>query len=293
MPWTPASSYRRSARGEGRAGSEGESVMSTVHSRRPGPRRTRGVRLLVGVGTTAAVCGLVAACGASASDDKTPEQRSFSLPGHSLTVDSDDSALEVVVSDDVKDVRVTRWFDGRTVFGESPKVTWEQNAAGDRLTFRTKCGGLIANCSAKHRVVVPRGVAVTLLNRDGKVTAGGFRDPLTVRSADGSVTVEDSSGPLDLRSVDGSVRTERVTSKRVSARSQDGSVRLELDAVPDRVRAHSRDGSVTVGLPEASYRVDARSVDGGVDVSVPRAGRSPHQVSVRSVDGNVTVRPAN
>ncbi|MEU7688754.1 hypothetical protein AB0B67_46405, partial [Streptomyces spectabilis] len=31
-----------------------------------------------------------------------------------------------------------------------------------------------------HRVVVPRGVAVTILNHDGQVTASGFRDPLKV-----------------------------------------------------------------------------------------------------------------
>ncbi|MEV0445094.1 DUF4097 family beta strand repeat-containing protein [Streptomyces spectabilis] len=267
--------------------------MTTAHSRRPGPLGPRGLRVIAGVGTTAAVLGLVTACGASADDDKTPERRTFSLPGRTLTLDSDDSALDVVASDHVKDVRVTRWFDGRTVLGGSPKVTWKQSAEGDKLTFRVKCSGVISNCSAKHRVVVPRGVAVTILNHDGQVTASGFRDPLKVRSADGSVTVRNTSGPLELHSTDGSVRTDKVTSKRVSADSQDGSVRLELDAVPDRVRARSKDGSVTVALPDARYRVDTESVDGGVDVSVPRADDSPHQVSVRSVDGNITVRAAN
>ncbi|MFI8928045.1 DUF4097 family beta strand repeat-containing protein [Streptomyces sp. NPDC053474] len=267
--------------------------MTTVHSRRRGPLGPRSARILAGVGTTVAVCGLVAACGASAEDDKTPDRRAFSLPGRTLTLDSDDSALDVVVSDHVKDVRVTRWFDGRTVLGNSPKVTWKQSAEGDKLTFRVKCSGVISNCSAKHRVVVPRGVAVTILNRDGQVTASGFREPLKVRTADGSVTVRNSSGPLDLSSADGSVRTDGVTSKRVSARSRDGSVWLELGAVPDRVRARSTDGSVTVGLPDARYRVDTESVDGGVDVSVPRADDSPHRVSVRSVDGHITVRAAN
>ncbi|GGR96303.1 lipoprotein [Streptomyces aureoverticillatus] len=284
----------------------------TVRSRRP---RARGMRVLVGVGATAVAVGMVAACGASAEDDSDPEQRSFALPGHTLTVDSDDSALELVVSDDAKagDVRVTRWFDGRTVIGESPKVTWKMD--GDRLTFRTKCSGVISNCSAKHRVVVPRGVAVTVLDDDGKVTATGFREPLKVRTSDGSVTVKDARGPLDLRSVDGSVRALGVTSKRVSAASRDGSVRLELATAPDRVQARSQDGSVTVALPvakdgggrgegseggdgsggggAASYRVDTTTVDGRADVSVPRDSHSPHHVSVRSVDGNVTVRSAN
>ncbi|WP_037685881.1 DUF4097 family beta strand repeat-containing protein [Streptomyces aureocirculatus] len=277
----------------------------TVRSRRP---RTRGMRVLVGVGTTTAVVGLVAACGASAEDDSDPEQRSFRLPGHTLTVDSDDSALELVVSDraDAADVRVTRWFDGRTVLGGSPEVTWKMD--GDRLTFRMKCGGVISNCAAKHRVVVPRGVAVTVLNDDGEVTATGFREPLRIRTSDGSVTVKDARGPLDLRSADGSVRAVGVTSKRVSATSQDGSVRLELASAPDRVQARSQDGSVTVALPvtgsgagaekggsgsSVSYRVDTRTVDGGADVSVPRDDRSPHHISVQSTDGHITVRSAN
>lgn len=273
----------------------------TVRSRRP---RARGMRVLVGVGTTAAVVGLVAACGASAEDDSDPEQRSFRLPGRTLTVDSDDSALELVVSDDpsARDVRVTRWFDGRTVLGQSPEVTWKMS--GDRLTLRMKCGGVISACSAKHRLVVPRDVAVTVLNDDGKVTATGFREPLKVRTSDGSVTVRDVRGPLDLRSADGSVRALGITSKRVSAVSQDGSVRLELASAPDRVQARSQDGSVTVALPVRdggagrgdagdAYRVDTHTVDGGTDVTVPRDRRSPHHISVRSVDGRLTVRGAN
>lgn len=274
-----------------------------VRSRRPRQESSsRGIRVLVAVGTTTAVVGLVAACGADASDDSDPEQRSFALSGRTLTVDSDDSAVELVVSGDqgAEDVRVTRWFDGRTVLGKSPRVTWRMD--GDRLTFRVKCSGVISNCSAKHRVVVPRGIAVNVVNKDGSVTASGFREPLKVRTADGSVRLRDVSGPLDLRSLDGSVRAVDVTSKRVSASSQDGSVRLDLAAAPDRLRARSQDGAVDIALPAraggkgggaASYRVDAKAVDGGTDVSVPRDARSPHHVSVRSSDGNVTVRSAN
>ncbi|GHC41003.1 DUF4097 family beta strand repeat-containing protein [Streptomyces flavofungini] len=274
-----------------------------VRSRRPRQEpSSRGIRVLVAVGTTAAAVGLVAACGADASDDSDPEQRSFALSGRTLTVDSDDSAVELAVSGDAdaEDVRVTRWFDGRTVLGKSPKVTWKMD--GDRLIFRVKCSGVISNCSARHRVVVPRGTAVNVLNKDGSVTATGFREPLKVRTADGSVNLRDVSGPLDLRSGDGSVRAVGVTSKRVTASSQDGSVRLDLSAAPDRLRARSQDGSVDIALPvreggkgggAAAYRVDTKTVDGGTDVSVPRDARSPHHVSVRSADGNVTVRSAN
>lgn len=104
--------------------------------------------------------------------------------------------------------------------------------------------------------------------------------------------VTDSSGPLDLRTDDGSVRAE-VSSRTVTAHTQDGSVRLTLSAVPDRVESVSDDGSVTIALPTATYRVTAKTDDGGVDVSVPRDESSAHVVNARSADGKVTVRNAN
>ncbi|MFF1544269.1 DUF4097 family beta strand repeat-containing protein [Streptomyces sp. NPDC058291] len=233
-----------------------------------------------------------AGCGASAADDEHPDHRSFALQGSTLTIDSDDSALEIVASDAAKTgtVAVTRWFEGSVTVGESPEVTWSMK--DDRLTLRLHCSGVIADCSAKHRVEVPRDVAVKVEDDDGSVRAQGFREALSVHAADGSVHVTDSSGPLDLRTQDGSVRAE-VSSRSVRTRTEDGSVRLDLSTVPDRVDSVSGDGSVTIALPAASYRVTAETGDGGVDVSVPRDESSAHVVSARTADGKVTVRNAN
>ncbi|MER6689728.1 DUF4097 family beta strand repeat-containing protein [Streptomyces minutiscleroticus] len=234
---------------------------------------------------------------ASADDDKDPDRRSFALEGTTLTVDSDDSALDVVAAD-VREVRVTRWFRGSVVAGGEPRVTWAMR--DDRLVLRVRCDGLVADCSARHRIEVPRGVAVKVEEKDGRVTASGFEEALGIRTEDGSVTVEDSTGPLDLRSDDGSVRALGVGSRQVRASTRDGSVRLGLRAVPDRVEAGSDDGSVTVELPRedgdgvrAVYRVTAETDDGAVDVSVPRDPTGAHVVSARSQDGEVTVRSAN
>lgn len=261
-------------------------------------RRPRTVRALAAATGTVAVVALVGACGADASGDADPEHRTFTLPGRTLTVDSEDSALELVPGDSGgKEVKVTRWFDGRTVLGSTPEVSWKMS--GDRITFRTKCSGVISDCSVKHRVEVPRGVAVTVENEDGRVTASGFGDALKVRSQHGAVTVEKSGGPLDVRSDDGSVEARGITSKRVAVASKDGAVRLALAAAPDRVDARSEDGALTVTLPRTekgaalSYDVKAEAHDGSVDVSVPRDGASPHRVSALSDDGKVTVRSAN
>lgn len=253
------------------------------------PARAARAALVTGVVVALAA---TATASASAGDDEHPDRRSFALRGDTLTVESDNSALEIVASDahEAGTVRVTRWFDGSVVVGEGPEVTWSMK--DDRLVLRINCSGMVADCAARHRVQVPRGVAVKVEDDDGSVRARGFRDALSIRTSDGSVRVTDSSGPLDLRSDDGSVRAD-VASRTVSARTRDGSVRLDLSAVPDRVESVSDDGSVTITLPRATYRVTASTDDGAVDVSVPRDGDSAHVVSARTQDGKVTVRNAN
>ncbi|QCD55640.1 DUF4097 family beta strand repeat-containing protein [Streptomyces hawaiiensis] len=255
------------------------------------------------------VAGL-SACGASAGDDTDPDHRSFGLQGRTLTVDSDDSALEIVASDKSRagKIEVTRWFQGSVVVGKEPKVTWAMR--DDRLVLRLKCSGIVVDCSAKHRIEVPRGITVKVEDGDGSVRARGFRDPLNIRTGDGSVRVSDTTGPLELRTGDGSIRVTDtsgplrmrtgdgsiradVSSRTVRTQTGDGSVRLELGVVPDRVESRSGDGSVNIALPRATYRVTTETGDGGVDVSVPRDETSSHVVSAHTGDGKVTVRTAN
>ena len=255
--------------------------------------RTVPARALAVSGAVVALVAGLAACGASAGDDKEPDHKSFALEGRTLTVDSDDSALEIVAADSNKagTVEVTRWFQGSVAIGSDPKVTWEMK--DDRLVLREKCNGMIADCATKHRIEVPRGVTVKVEDGDGSVRARGFRDALSVHTGDGSVHVTDSSGPLDLRTGDGSVRVSDVSSRQVKAQTGDGSVKLELGTVPDKVETRTGDGSVTIELPRATYRVTTRTGDGGVDVSVPRSDTSSHVVSANTGDGKVTVRTAN
>ncbi|MHC3474405.1 DUF4097 family beta strand repeat-containing protein [Streptomyces sp. 7R007] len=253
--------------------------------------RSNVARVVLGVVAVALVGG-TSACGASAGDDKDPDHRAFALQGRTLTVDSDDSALEIVAADgnQAGRVEVTRWFQGTVAIGADPKVSWSMK--NDRLKLRMRCSGVVADCAARHRIEVPRGITVKVEDGDGSVRARGFEDALSIRTADGSVRVTDSSGPLDVRTGDGSVRAE-VSSRRVRAETADGSVRLELGAVPDLVDSRSRDGSVTLTLPRAAYRVSTRTGDGSVSVSVPADRASAHVVSARTADGGITLRTAN
>ncbi|HZF88693.1 DUF4097 family beta strand repeat-containing protein [Streptomyces sp.] len=272
--------------------------------------RSTPARVAVAAGAVALLVAGLGAC-SSAGDDEHPEKRSFTLEGATLTVDSDDSALEIVAADEHAGgrIQVTRWFDGSVVAGGDPETTWAMED-DDRLVLRENCSGFIADCSTRHRIEVPRGVTVKVADGDGSVRASGFRDALTVRTGDGSVHVTDTTGPLDLRTGDGSVRVENATgplrmhtddgsiradvdSREVRARTGDGSVRLELGTVPDLVESRSGDGSVTIALPRATYRVATETGDGAVEVSVPRDDSSGHVVSARTGDGKVTVRTAN
>ena len=254
--------------------------------------RTVTARTALAAGAVMVLVGTATACGASAGDDKDPDHRSFALTGHTLTVDSDDSALEIVAADGNPEgkVEVTRWFQGSVALGKDPKVSWRM--ADGQLTLRVKCSGVVADCSAKHRIEVPRGVTVKVKDGDGSVRARGFKDALSIRTGDGSVHVSDSSGPLTLHTGDGSVHAE-VSSRQVRAQTSDGSMHLELGAVPDLVDSRSGDGSVTITLPRSTYRVTTETGDGSVDVSVPRSDSSSHVVSARSGDGKVTLRTAN
>ncbi|MFI7007242.1 DUF4097 family beta strand repeat-containing protein [Streptomyces sp. NPDC050145] len=255
------------------------------------PHRT--ARVLAVTAATAALAAGVTACGADARDDTRPEHRSFALQGRTLTVDSDDSALELVPADG-DEVKVTRWFEGSTVIGSDPRTTWRWDKSEDRLTLRLDCSGFIADCSARHRLEVPRDVKVVVRDDDGSVRATGFRHGLDITAQDGSVRITDSAGPLRVRTDDGSVKATGIDARTVSVRTQDGSADLDLRTVPDRVDAVSDDGSVDVALPgSAAYKVSSHSDDGSVRVSVPRDADSAHRVTVRTQDGKVTLRTAN
>src|ERR1044072_8377231 len=111
-----------------------ERVVDETGPRGPGQQgeimaRTAGVRAVAVSGAVVALMASAVAC-ASPGDDKDPEHRSFALQGRTLTVDSDDSALELVRAE-VDEVEVTRWFSGSVVVGGDPRVTWEMK--DDRL----------------------------------------------------------------------------------------------------------------------------------------------------------------
>ncbi|MFG2641628.1 DUF4097 family beta strand repeat-containing protein [Streptomyces sp. NPDC048370] len=253
-----------------------------------GRRRVRA--LLVSGGVLVGVLG-VGGCGSAEVDGAPVEKKSFAFSGDTLVVDSDDSEVEIVPAD-IKDVRVSRQVDGWVFMGDGPDASW--GLKDGRLTLRVECDAVASDCDSVHRIQVPRGVAVTVEDDNGKVTAEGFDTDLKVRSDNGAVIVRNSSGALDLTSNNGEVVVEGgTTSGQVVARSDNGAVRIALSAVPTRVEAVSDNGEIDIALPDASYDVDGRSDNGSVRVDVPTRKGSAHVVTARSDNGEVVVRTAN
>ncbi|TXS29537.1 hypothetical protein EAO71_12840 [Streptomyces sp. ms191] len=251
----------------------------------------RRIRMLLASGGAVVVALGVAGCGSADVEGAPVESKSFALSGTTLTIDSDNSDLEIVPAD-VEDVRVSRQVDGWVFMGDGPDATWRM--ADGRLTLRLECDALASSCGAVHRIQVPRGVSVTVEDDNGRVTAAGFATPLKIRSDNGDVVVRRATGALDLGSGNGNVVVEDSSaSTDVAARTDNGDVRLTLGAVPRRVEAVTDNGSIDIALPRATYDVDGRSDNGDVRIGVPTGKGGGHVVTARSDNGEVTVRAVN
>ncbi|MFH8836228.1 DUF4097 family beta strand repeat-containing protein [Streptomyces sp. NPDC017868] len=234
---------------------------------------------------------VLAGCGGVDVEGAPVERRTFAFEGEALVVDADDSDL-VITPADVDGVRVERQVDGWVVMGSGPEASWK--LVEGRLTLRVGCDAVAASCGAVHRIQVPRGVAITVEDGNGDVTAEGFATPLKVRTDDGDVRVRKASGELDLASEDGDVSVDdSVRSPSVVVRADDGDVRVGLAAVPRRVDVVTEDGDVAVTVPKGEYEASGVSDDGDVRIDVPLRAGSGHVVSLRSDDGDVVARTVN
>ncbi|MFI8516803.1 DUF4097 family beta strand repeat-containing protein [Streptomyces sp. NPDC085481] len=235
---------------------------------------------------------VLSGCGGARADDAPVETKAFGFSGGSLTVDSDHSDLEIVPAD-VREVRVTRQVDGWVFMGNGPEASWR--LADGRLTLRVECDAVAASCAARHRIEVPRSVAVSVENDNGRVLADGFATAFSARSDNGDVIVRRAGGELDLQSGNGGVSVDAESRPSVvRARTDNGDIRLSLGSVPRQVSAYSDNGDVEVGLPgSVSYAVDGSSDNGDVRIDVPVDQASGHSVSARSDNGEVVVRAVN
>jgi hypothetical protein len=253
-------------------------------------RRNR-TRTLIAASGAVLVAFSVGGCG-SESSDAPVERKTFAFDGKTLRIAAGNAAIDLTPAD-VKDVEVTRQVDGWVVLGTGPDPSW--NMAGDTLTLKVSCKALVSDCESRHRVKVPRGVAVTVDGDNGKVTAAGFDTALKLSTDNGAVTVSDSGGPLDVANDNGKITLEGISARSVVARTDNGAIQVGFDTVPDSVDTRSDNGRIQIDVPasKTSYAVTAASDNGRVDVDVPTDRNSTHVVKARTDNGKVTVRNAN
>jgi hypothetical protein len=264
-----------------------------IRTSAPTRKRHRAPGRVIAVVSGAALLALaLTGCGSADVDDAPVERRTFTLEGKALTVDAEDSTVTLVPAD-VEEIEVERQVDGWVVLGRGPDPVWSMK--DDTLTLRVKCDAMVDNCAARHKVKVPRGVAVTADAGNGRVTAVGFGAPLRLSADNGDIVVRDSGGPLDLKSDNGSVLAERIGTKSVVARADNGEIRLGFSTVPDLVDAVSDNGHIVIDLPQGGqkYAVAASADNGDVSIGVPRSDSSSHVVKARSDNGEVKVRTTN
>ncbi|CAM5372121.1 hypothetical protein GCM10010329_15400 [Streptomyces spiroverticillatus] len=247
-------------------------------------------RTLLALGGAALVALAVTGCGSADASDAPVEKKSFAFSGKALTISADNSLLTLVPAD-VKQIEVERQVDGWVMFGSGPDPVWE--LTGDTLKLKVECTGISAECSARHSVKIPRGTAVTVDNDNGRVEATGFTTDLKVKSDNGEIDLKNMSGKLDLESDNGWISGADISAKNVTAKSDNGEVKLAFTAVPDLVDGRSNNGAVRLTLPKAAYQVDARSNNGHVRADVEKADNSTHVVKARSDNGEVTLQSAN
>ena len=174
-------------------------------------------------------------------------------------------------------------------------------------------------------ITVPRETAVNAQTVSGDLDLNGTRGPARVESVSGDVNIQDVQGPMRIKSVSGDVQcTDYVGSVEGSSVSGDVDIRgrvhacelgtvsgdISIDLEPEVGGRESRvktiSGDVEVGLLTSSCICEFHTASGDLECEAParimREGRKDRTVvigdgrsrlSVRTVSGDLTIRPAS
>ncbi len=190
-------------------------------------------------------------------------------------------------ADQVRVHRHLTWGFTRPVLHES--------RSGGTLRLWYECSGASffgVGCDVDYRLVVPTGVALTIVTASGDVDVAGVRGAMDVDTASGGISVADAVGNLSLHTASGDVAVERSASARTTAHTASGNVTIDLTARPDAVEVGTASGDVSLTVPDgSSYQVDTETASGGTAIGVPRANSASASLSVTTDSGNISIGP--
>lgn len=179
-----------------------------------------------------------------------------------LHVDSGD--VRIMGADGMQVSSSSRWAFSK------PQIHVERS--GQVLRVTSECSSWENACSVQWRLVVPAGVAVSIVSDVGDVSVSDVSAPLTIRADVGDLTILGSAGPVD-------------------AQVDVGDLSVETTDPSASVAAIADTGDVQVTVPaEGFYAVTATTDVGKTTTQYPAAadgGGTP--VIARTDVGDVTV----
>ncbi|MFF3668223.1 DUF4097 family beta strand repeat-containing protein [Microtetraspora malaysiensis] len=167
-----------------------------------------------------------------------------------------------VNASDRSDIRVTE-----TVHWSGNKPRDGHRVNGDTLDLEYDCN----RCGVDYRIEIPRALNV-------KIDTGA-----------GDITLRSLGGPLELHSGTGDVEATGLASRKVSAQTGTGDVRLKFTAAPEDVSAEAGTGDAMLWLPAEKYDVTAEAGIGKRTIEVDNGSSSPRKVLVTSGVGDAKV----
>ena len=183
----------------------------------------------------------------------------------------------------------------RVVFHDIQRPPVTQAMDGNRLQLGIRCPNfIVVRCEARYDLKIPSGVNLQIRNLDGDIRVSGITGTMDLRSDSGAISLQGGSGNVRLHSNDGSIRATGVAATNVDASSDSGAVSVALAVVPQSLTARSNDGAIRLQVPAGptTYRVEARSNDGRVTVNVPSDDSSPRRIVAINDSASVTISRA-
>ncbi|MFG3700332.1 hypothetical protein ACGF5C_20770 [Micromonospora sp. NPDC047620] len=234
--------------------------------------------------TAAAVVTAAAVTGCAdvrAINEARDDRRDFALSSKQLVIESDGAELRLVAGTGAA-VEVERSLTGKATLRGN--ASWSLD--GDRLRLRVTCSGLVPDCTGRHIVHVPAGVAVRVTN-NAAVRVVGLSADLTATVTDGWLRVEKPAGTLRL-DAEYDIDVTGARSPDVIATSSGRNVDLVFAAPPNRVEVRA-DGSAKVALPGGAETYRIVATPGGSALTSDPASR--RTVTVTAGEGyTATVR---
>jgi hypothetical protein len=193
------------------------------------------------------------------------------------------------------DVRVDATEQDRIRVRQTRRWSWrapqlEQAVEDGRLRLTADCPGLSLGCSVNHRLAVPPSVAVVITTDRGSITVAGLRGDTTARTSAGSVEVSSVAGSVDVETDAGNVNAVNLTSPRLKATTDAGSIEATFRSAPDDVRVESDAGGIRLTVPDDLYSVKTDTNTGRPDVDVRLDPDARRRIDARTNAGGITIR---